>query len=167
VFVSYSHANKDVLERVMVHLKPLEVMGIVEAWSDRRVRAGETWRTQIRVALSRSRLAILLVSADYLASEFVVKHELPYLLSEGKKGSVKLLPVILTPCRYARDPELGVLQSVNDPKKPLLLLPYPDQEEVLDKLASLVEETVRDVMERYLASKALKSKARRRLSSSD
>jgi TIR domain len=151
VFIAYSHKNSDVLDRVLVHLKPVERLGFIDAWSDKKIAVGSAWRHEIETALSRARAAILLVSADFLASEFIARHELPRLLQEHQTKSLRLLPLIVLPCRFTRDPALSRFQALNDPAEPLLLLPYPQQEQVLDRLAEAVEESLHDMMERKSA----------------
>ena len=67
VFISYSHRDSEYLDRILVHLRPLERAGVVDQWSDTKLRAGDRWKEQIRLALSATRVAILLISADFLA----------------------------------------------------------------------------------------------------
>ncbi len=68
VFVSYSHADKKWLERLKVHLKPLERDHQIVIWNDTKLRSGDKWLVEINKALSTPEVAILLVSADFLAS---------------------------------------------------------------------------------------------------
>ncbi len=77
VFISYSHKDKKWLERLQAHLKPLERAGLVDRWDDTRIEAGDEWRKEIRQALDAARVVVLLVSADFMASDFIAKDELP------------------------------------------------------------------------------------------
>src|SRR5690606_22976993 len=70
VFFSYSHADGEYLERALIHLRPLERAGALNLWSDTKLRAGDRWREEIRKAIGAARVAVLLISADFLASEF-------------------------------------------------------------------------------------------------
>jgi hypothetical protein len=142
VFIAYSHKNQDVLDRVLVHLKPIERVGLVDAWSDKKIATGALWRDEIETALSRSKAAIFLISADFLASDFITCYELPHLLHKHQAKSLRLFPLIVSPCRFGRDPILSSLQALNDPAMPLLLLSFPQQEEVLDRLAAAIEESL-------------------------
>src|SRR3954464_14728084 len=66
VFVSYSHRDRKWLERVKVHLKPLVRERAIALWDDTRIAAGADWRSELTRELSLARVAILLVSADFL-----------------------------------------------------------------------------------------------------
>ena len=120
VFVSYSHSDRAWLERLNVQLKPLEREGRIQVWDDTKIRAGARLRDEIRGALESARVAVLLVSADFLASEFITENELPPLLRAAKRDGATILPVIVSPCLYTAIPELHEFQAVNDPNRPLV-----------------------------------------------
>jgi hypothetical protein len=143
IFVSYSHADARYVERLLVHLKPLELEGTLDAWTDRRIDAGSRWREEIKAALHEAVAAILLISADFLASEFIIKNELPPLLKRAETEGTVVIPLILKPCRYVRDATLRDLQAINDPIRPLAALPEVEQEALLDKVAETVERALR------------------------
>ena len=84
VFISYSHSDREYLDRLLVHLKPLEKDGRIDLWVDTRLRAGDRWKKEIEKALNRANVAVLLVSADFLASDFITDNELPPLLKNAE-----------------------------------------------------------------------------------
>lgn len=138
-FVSYSHADSECLRRLQVHMRPLEKKGVIEIWDDTKIKAGDKWREQIEAALDRSVIAVLLISADFLASDFIVDNELPPLLAAAEDRGTKILPVILKPCRFARDENLSRFQAINKPSSPLLTLDEIAQEQVWDNVAQEIE----------------------------
>jgi len=138
IFVSYSHADQEALGRLMVHLRPLERDNIVDCWSDRKINAGDQWRAEISRELGDADVAILLISADFLASDFIAKDELPPLLLKAEAKGVRILPVILKPCGFVRHKVLSSFQCVNDPTEPLLGLTHIGQEAVYDKIVDAV-----------------------------
>ena len=139
VFISYSHADAEYLARLRVHLHPLERAFNIRTWSDTDIRPGSSWREEVAGALDRANIAVLLVSADFLASEFITTNELPPLLKKARSRGAVILPLILTRCRFTRDPDLSAFQAVNDPSHPLSSLPLEDREEFYDKVAAEIE----------------------------
>src|ERR1044071_1341221 len=139
IFVSYSHKDVDHLARLRVHLKPLERSNAVELWDDTRIKAGEQWKATIEAALDRAVAAILLISADFLASDFIIQNELAPLLRSAEENGTLILPVIVKPSRYLRDANLNVFQAINDPNAPLIALPVAEQEFIWAKLAERIE----------------------------
>lgn len=140
VFISYSHKDSKWLERLLVHFRPLERQGAIELWADTRIKAGANWREEIEKGLESAKVAVILISADFLASDFIASDELPPLLSAAEKDGAIIVPLILSPSLFNRMPEIAKYQSVNDPQKPLINLPRSEQETVLVKLAELIEQ---------------------------
>ena len=109
VFISYSHADKEWLDRLKRHLKPLVREGTLDCWDDTHIRPGDDWQQEIQNALDMARVAVLLISADFFASDFIDETELPPLLDAAKAKGVRILPVILSASRFARNPNLALL----------------------------------------------------------
>lgn len=139
VFISYSHSDAPALQRLQVHLRPLERAGVVERWDDTRIGSGQRWREEIRKALSSSKVAVLLVSADFLASDFIASDELPHLLAAEANEGLVIMPVIISPCRFSRTASLSQFQAVNPPDRPLSSLSIPEQEFIWVKLTEDIE----------------------------
>jgi hypothetical protein len=135
VFISYSHEDKEYLKRLIVHLRPFEKLGRIDIWSDDKIKAGEKWKEAIEKALNKAAIAILLISADFLASDFIVDNELPPLLKYAEEKGTVILPVILKPCLFKYNVGLSQFQSINDPKTPMSKLIENDREEIFVKIA--------------------------------
>lgn len=140
VFVSYSHKDKEWLERIRVHLKPVERESI-ELWDDTRIKAGMHWREAISLALDQASAAVLLVSANFLASDFCMDQEVMRLLERARDNGVRILPVIISPCQFANT-HLAAFQAVNPPSRTLKEMRRPEQERVLTALAAAVADSV-------------------------
>ena len=100
---------------------------------------GDDWQKEIRTALDSAQVAVLLISADFFASGFIDETELPPLLAAAQAKGVRILPVILSACRFARDPNLARFQAVNSPDQPLNEMPPAEQEKVFDRLTQTIE----------------------------
>jgi hypothetical protein len=139
VFVTYSHRDRRHLDRLRVHLRPLERQGILDVWDDTRLALGSNWQSEIAAAIAVAKAAIVLVSADFLASSFIADHELPPLLEAARHEGAAIFPVIVGPCRFSRTPELASFQAANDPARPLATLPAAERERIWVKVAAAVE----------------------------
>lgn len=142
VFFSYSHADAAYLDRMLVHLRPVERSGAINLWSDTKIRAGDRWKEEIRAAVAEAKVAVLLISADFLASDFIATNELPPLLSAAELEGARIIPIIVKPSRFVRDGSLARFQALNDPRTPLIRMAEADREELYAKLAELIETEV-------------------------
>ncbi len=137
VFISYSHKDARWLERLQVHLAPLEQEGILDLWDDTKIAAGSPWQASLLEAIETARVAIALVSADFLASSFIVKDELPRLLTRAASDGLVILPIIVSPCLFSSS-GLSLFQAANDPRKPLSEMPISERERTLVKVANSI-----------------------------
>ena len=117
VFISYSHQDRRWLERLETVLRPLARNHTFTIWADTRIEPGAAWTEEILKAVASARVAILLVSPDYLASEFVTGVELPHLLAASKEG-LRIVWIAVSACLWAETP-IGAFQAANDPGRPL------------------------------------------------
>ena len=139
VFISYSHVDRRFLDRLHVFLRPLERKGLVDWWDDTRLKAGSNWREEIRQAVASAKVAVLLISADFFASEFIQTNELPPLLEAARQDDAVLLSVILQPVNLGDSP-LAEFQAINDPQRPLgKLRTKAGRDEVWLKLTQAIE----------------------------
>ena len=136
IFVSYCHANKRWLTRLRVHLKPYERSGALDLWDDTMIDAGDQWRFKIDEAIARALASIVLISADFLASDFVAVHELPKLLRKAERA--RILPIVVDYCDLATHPELASFQTLNPPSKPLAAMPRAASEQVWKRAGEMV-----------------------------
>ncbi|UOQ54338.1 toll/interleukin-1 receptor domain-containing protein [Hymenobacter cellulosivorans] len=130
VFISYSHVDSHWREMLTIHLHPLVRDQQVQIWSDRDIHKGERWQDRIRRQLAQAKVAIFLVSADFLASDFIHAEELPPLLVAAEQEGAILLSIIVRPCAF-RDSPLSSLQAMNSPSQPLSGMSKTQRERVM------------------------------------
>jgi Putative peptidoglycan binding domain/TIR domain len=135
VFVSYSHADDRWLQMLQVHIAPLERRGIAVRWDDTKIAPGRKWRVEIADAIRSAKVAVLLISAYFMASEFIAENELPPLLEAAEHEGTVILPVIISPCVLG---SLAEFQAVNPPSKPLVDLSRGDRDRVWVKLMEAI-----------------------------
>lgn len=138
IFISYSHADKEWLKRLQIHIRPFEREGLIYSWDDTKIKPGMNWKEEIKNALNNAKIAILLVSADFLASDFIAENELSPLLLAAEQHGTLILPVILKPCSFSHS-ELSKFQSLNPPSEPLIKLSEADQEELFVKIINIIK----------------------------
>lgn len=118
VFISYCHEDAKWLRSLQKMLRPLTRDGTLTIWDDTRLQPGQQWRQEIDTALSKARVAVLLVSPGFLASDFIAHNELPPLLEAAAKEGVTILWVAVSACLFGETP-LRAYQAVNNPARPL------------------------------------------------
>jgi hypothetical protein len=133
VFISYSHKDKRLFEEFKTMLAPAIRKGIVDLWDDQRIAPGTQWRNEIQTALDSAKVAVLLVSQHFLASDFIAKHELPPLMKAAQDNGVLVFWVYLSSCLY-EETEIAEYQAAHDISKPLDRLDKPERQAVLSKV---------------------------------
>src|ERR1700730_8877109 len=124
-FISYSRPDRDWLEHLLIFLKPYTRQNL-KIWADPYIQVGDEWRRDISTALSRCCVGVLLVSYNFLASDFIDKEELPPLLEGPAAGSILLVPIPISASNYETTP-LAEYQFAHPPTRPLDKLRKPQR----------------------------------------
>ena len=128
VFVSYSPTDKDYLLEIKKHFKPFKDQ--INFWDNSKILPGQNRKDEIELAISKTKVIILLLSADFLASDFISLNELPPLLKAAENEGAVILIVILRPCLLEVVDELNQYQTMNPTNTPLLKMDIIEREEL-------------------------------------
>jgi hypothetical protein len=142
-FISYSYKDKKYLEELHAHLAHYIRRDAINVWDNTQILPGAKKHEEIGNALQLAKVAVLLVSVDFLASDFIVKNELPPLLSAADLEGATILSVILRPCAFS-DSELAKYQAVNAPSNPLSGMTRAKREAVWARVAELIRDALKD-----------------------
>jgi len=118
-FISYSHQDADALERLHVHLANLRREGLIETWYDREILAGRILDDEIRRELEAADLFLLMVSPDFIASDYCVEQEMQRALQRHAADDARVVPIIVEPCDWAETPELRQLKAIPKDGRPI------------------------------------------------
>jgi len=143
VFISYSHSDSRWLDRLRVHLAPIEREGTLDLWDDTRIAAGQRWEEALRDALETAKVIVLLVSADFLASDFIIEGELPALLDRTSASGTTIIPLILSPSLFNHT-NLGMFQAINSPEHPVSNMSPREQENMFARVSQTILERLRE-----------------------
>jgi CheY-like chemotaxis protein len=126
VFIGYSHKDHAWLEKLQSHLKTLVREDAFIVWSDKDIKTGAEWRKEIQKALSLAKVAVLLVSPNFLSSDFIVEKELHPLLLSSQKDGVTIIWVAISASLY-EETKIEEYQAANNPNEPLDSMPKNKQ----------------------------------------
>ena len=141
IFISYSHKDEQFKKELVTMLRSLQRRGIVDTWQDRRIEAGDEWNKSIQDAMDECDLALLLVSADYLASDFIQEAEQPTLLKRREDMQLRIIPIIVRACTWQSEPVLKDLQALPTDGKPIITFSKEsgDRDQVWTDIAAVIE----------------------------
>jgi internalin A len=137
VFISFSHEDNKWVELLLTHLKPLKDRNLLDCWSDRDIDSGAEWQMEIEQALASAKVAVLLVSPYFLASDFIAKKELPPILDKTSHKQLTILWIAISDSNF-KYTEINKYQAAHNPEEPLDTLPESQQHTVFRKLSDQI-----------------------------
>ena len=143
IFLSYAHEDKRWADALTKSLAVLIRSGKASMWSDRQIETGTKWEERIYKEIEQSNVAVLLLSNDFLNSDFILEKELPAIFAEKERRQLVLIPIIARPCAFELHDELSKFQLFNKPEAPLSSLDEWKIEMELSRLTRELANTVK------------------------
>jgi hypothetical protein len=126
LFFSYSHADENLRDQLEKHLSALKHSGVIETWHDRRMLAGGALSAEIDAHLESADVILLLVSSDFLDSEYCYDREMTRAMERHESGAAVVIPIILRPCDWHSTP-FGKLLALPKDGRPITQWPSADE----------------------------------------
>jgi TIR domain len=144
VFIGYSRFDTRWLDQLRVHLKPIEREGgILDLWDDTKIAAGQQWEAALRDALETASVVVLLVSAAFLASDFILEGALPALLERTSASGTTIIPLILSRSLFSHT-SLNVFDPINPSDRPITGMDPIEQEDTFARVSQTILASLRD-----------------------
>jgi TIR domain-containing protein len=118
IFCCYAHEDEPLLNKLKAHLKPLQQQGLINVWYDREIIAGVLWEQEISNQLNTAQIILLLISPDFMNSDYCYGVEMKKALERHERGGARVIPVILRPVYWQG--VLGHLQALPTNAKPII-----------------------------------------------
>lgn len=145
VFISYSHKDLDWFNKLQLMLAPVEAFHGIKVWDDKEIMPGTYWHSAIKTALSQTKVAICLVSPNFINSNYITANELSYFMEEAARQQVKIFPIAISRVADEQNP-LRDIQYVNNPAEPFDTLSEEKQHAVLTTMVEqLIEVMNQDI----------------------
>lgn len=111
IFISYSHRDDELKDTLITHFSNLKRQKKIAAWQDRAIEGGQEWEAQIKQQLESAQIILLLISPDFMASDYCYDIEMERAIKRHDAGAARVIPVILRPCDW-KDSPFSKLQAL-------------------------------------------------------
>jgi len=144
VFFSYSHKDEEMRDELEKHLSILEHRGLISAWHDRKIDAGEEWKGEIDEHLNSAQIILLLISADFLASKYCYDIEMKRAMERHESGEARVIPIILRHVLWKGSP-FSKLQALPTNAEPIKDGKWRSVDEAFADVAEGLEKAIADL----------------------
>jgi len=149
-FISYSHKDEELRDKLDTHLSNLRWDGVISSWYDRQLTAGMEWDDKIKTELESADIILLLISPDFIASKYCRDTEIPIALKRHEAKQASVVPVILRPFDWTSAP-FAKLQTFPKDAKPITT--WANQDEAFVSVAQGIR-TAAQLMQAYRKQQA-------------
>jgi len=153
IFISYSHKDEEWKDRLATHLGVLAQEGILDSWDDRRIEAGDDWLPEIENAINSASVAVLMISANFLTSKFILDKEVARFFERRDRDGLRVIPLIVKPCAWQ---QIGWLAKIQGRPKDGRPLSAGNENQIDADLAALANE-ISGIVKRVKTSEVLET----------
>ena len=146
IFFSYSHKDKRLRDQLETQLSLLIREGLISTWYDHKITAGNEWAGKIDEHLNAAQIILLLVSADFIASDYCYDKEMKRALERHEAGEARVIPVILRQVEWKQTP-FGKLKPLPTGGKPVIL--WTDRDSAFFDIAQGIRKVIEELGERW------------------
>lgn len=159
LFYSYAHEDEDLRDELQRHLTILERRGVIRSWHDRAITAGSNWSHEIDQRLRTADVVLLLISTDFIASDYIFGVELDVAMQRQRSGDAVVVPILLRdvdlqPEDADRLPFVSLLDSQGLPRDWKPVTSWSNRDEAWTNVARGLRETVRVIQDRRAAARS-------------
>ena len=152
VFLSYSHEDEDYKNKLEKHLSVLKRNNIIETWNDRKIVAGEEWDKKIKEELENSQIILLLVSVDFLNSDYCYDIEITRAKEKHDNNEAIVIPIILRKCDWL-ETSFSNLQAL--PKDGIPIKSFSDEDDAFFSICEGIKKAVTELKKRIVESQKI------------
>jgi len=142
LFYSYSHKDEALRNELETHLKLMQRQGLIDTWQDRKIEAGEDWKKTIDENLERADIILMLISSDFIASDYCYEIEMTRALEREAKCEAAVIPVIVRDVKWDKAP-FANLQAL--PKDGLAVTKWLDKDSAWRNVSEGIEKRVEEM----------------------
>jgi tetratricopeptide (TPR) repeat protein len=142
VFCSYAHEDEAWQQKLETHLSVLRRQGLISLWHDRLISAGADWAKTIDIHLETASVILLLVSANFLASDYCYSIEMKRALERQEAGEARVVPILVRPVDWTEAP-FARLQALPTDAKPIAS--WRNKEQAFVDVAAGIRRVIADI----------------------
>ncbi|ASF47258.1 toll/interleukin-1 receptor domain-containing protein [Methylovulum psychrotolerans] len=142
LFYSYSHKDEEIRNELEKHLSILKRQGVISEWHDRKISSGTEWENQINQQLQSASIILLLVSSDFIASEYCYGKELQVAMERHEKGEARVIPIIVRSVDWQGAP-FGKLQAL--PKDAKAVTSWDNHDEAFTNIVQGIRSAIDEI----------------------
>lgn len=154
IFFCYAHEDEALLNKLKTHLNPLQRQRLIDVWHDRDISAGTEWKQEIDEHLNRAQIILLLISPDFIASDYCYDKEMKRALERHNIGEAWVIPIILRPTDLKNSPFME-LQAL--PTNAMAVTAWEDRDEAFLDIAKGIRKVVEEMTKNNILSRTIQA----------